>query len=138
MSDDTPRFPAQIAITSLAATSATNDGELVASWVANLGSEHTRKNFGTTARRFLEALQAPRWRWLLRSPAPWRGAHSRQRRPRPRTPGRRRRRRRTLKTTRLFFPFASVRPASGVSYGRPTSKNGCTCTAAKRTLACGA
>jgi hypothetical protein len=27
--------------------------------VANLGSEHTRKNFGTTADRFLEALQAP-------------------------------------------------------------------------------
>ena len=59
MSDDTPRRPAQIAIASLAATSATNDEELVASWVANLGSEHTRKNFGTTAGRFLEALQVP-------------------------------------------------------------------------------
>ena len=51
----THQLPAQIVIASLTAISATNDGELFASWVANLGSAHTRKDFGTTAGRFLEA-----------------------------------------------------------------------------------
>jgi site-specific recombinase XerD len=59
MSDDTLRIPVPIAIANLIATSATNDEELVASWVSNLNSEHTRKNFETTARRFLGALTLP-------------------------------------------------------------------------------
>jgi len=59
MSDDTPKLPAPIACGDLIATSATNDKQLVASWVANLRSEHSRINFGTTADRFLAALGAP-------------------------------------------------------------------------------
>jgi integrase/recombinase XerD len=58
MSDDTPKHPAPIAIANLTATSATSDEELVASWVANLRSEHSRINFRTTADRFLAALGA--------------------------------------------------------------------------------
>jgi integrase/recombinase XerD len=56
MSDDTPKLPAPIAIANLTATSATSDEQLVASWIANLRSEHSRTNFETTARRFLAAL----------------------------------------------------------------------------------
>jgi site-specific recombinase XerD len=59
MSDDTPKRPAPIAIASLTATSATSDEQLVASWVANLRSQHSRVNFKTTAKRFLAALQMP-------------------------------------------------------------------------------
>jgi hypothetical protein len=59
MSDDTRNLPAPIAIASLTATSARSDEQLVASWVDNLCSEHSRKNFETTARRFLAALPAP-------------------------------------------------------------------------------
>jgi len=59
MSDDTPKLPAPVAIASLVATSARSDEELVASWVANLRSEHSRTNFRTTADRFLAALGAP-------------------------------------------------------------------------------
>jgi integrase/recombinase XerD len=59
MSDDTPKLTAPIAIASLAATSATSDEELVASWVANLRSPHSRVNFKATADRFLAALRAP-------------------------------------------------------------------------------
>jgi site-specific recombinase XerD len=59
MSDDTRNLPAPIAIASLTATSARSDEQLVASWVDNLRSEHSRKNFETTARRFLAALPAP-------------------------------------------------------------------------------
>jgi len=59
MNDDTPKLPAPIAIASLAATSATNDEQLVASWIANLRSEHSRINFRTTAGRFLAALPVP-------------------------------------------------------------------------------
>ena len=59
MSDDTPKLPAPIAIANLTATSATSDEQLVASWIANLRSEHSRTNFETTARRFLAALTLP-------------------------------------------------------------------------------
>src|SRR5215471_9873059 len=59
MSDDTSKLPAPVAIASLVATSARRDEELVASWVANLRSQHSRINFRTTADRFLAALGAP-------------------------------------------------------------------------------
>lgn len=59
MIDDTPKLPAPIAIGSLAATSATSDKQLVASWVANLISPHSRVNFKATADRFLAALRVP-------------------------------------------------------------------------------
>jgi integrase/recombinase XerD len=59
MSDDTPKLPAPVVIASLVATSARSDEELVASWVSNLRSEHSRINFRTTADRFLAALGAP-------------------------------------------------------------------------------
>jgi integrase/recombinase XerD len=52
-------MPAPIAITTLAATSATTDEQLVASWVASLNSDHTRRNFETTANRFMAALGKP-------------------------------------------------------------------------------
>jgi integrase/recombinase XerD len=39
-------------------TKATSDEQLVASWVANLNSEHSRRNFELTARRFLAELEA--------------------------------------------------------------------------------
>jgi integrase/recombinase XerD len=38
-------------------TRATSDNELLASWVASLGSGHSRRNFEATARRFLAGLQ---------------------------------------------------------------------------------
>ena len=41
------------------ATSARSDRELVESWIASLGSEVTRRNFGVTAERFLEELKVP-------------------------------------------------------------------------------
>src|SRR5262249_52969024 len=59
MSDDTPKPQAPIAIGNLTATSATSDEQLVASWIANLRSAHSRVNFETTARRFVAALDAP-------------------------------------------------------------------------------
>jgi integrase/recombinase XerD len=59
MSDDAPKLPAPVSIAALTATSATSDEQLVASWVANLRSQHSRVNFQTTADRFLAALQAP-------------------------------------------------------------------------------
>jgi integrase/recombinase XerD len=40
-----------------AGTRATTDRELVASWIDNLSSPHSRRNFEATALRFLEALQ---------------------------------------------------------------------------------
>ena len=58
MSDDTPKLPA-VTITSIAATSATTDRQLVDSWLAGLRSPHTRRNFETTALRFLAALTIP-------------------------------------------------------------------------------
>lgn len=46
-----------VRITALgAATRATSDDELVASWIASLGSGHTRRAFAATAARFLDAL----------------------------------------------------------------------------------
>jgi site-specific recombinase XerD len=57
MSDDAPKLPTPVAIAALTATSATSDEQLVASWVANLRSAHSRTNFKTTADRFLKALQ---------------------------------------------------------------------------------
>jgi integrase/recombinase XerD len=59
MSDETTKLPAAITITATAATSATTDRQLVDSWVASLGSAHSRRNFETTATRFLNALQQP-------------------------------------------------------------------------------
>ena len=59
MSDETTKLPAAITITAIAATSATTDRQLVDSWVASLGSAHSRRNFETTATRFLNALQQP-------------------------------------------------------------------------------
>src|SRR5215510_2644171 len=59
MSDDTPKIPAPIGVDNPIATSATSDEQLVASWVANLRSEHSRINFRITADRFLAALGAP-------------------------------------------------------------------------------
>jgi hypothetical protein len=52
MSPDKSKLSARITIASLAANSATNDKELVASWVANIGSERSRKNFGIAAGHF--------------------------------------------------------------------------------------
>jgi integrase/recombinase XerD len=42
-----------------AATSARNDQELLASWIASLSSANSRANFATTGERFLEALGCP-------------------------------------------------------------------------------
>ena len=58
MSDDTPKLPA-ISITWIAATSATTDEAMVASWLAGLRSAHTRRNFEISAQRFLAALRKP-------------------------------------------------------------------------------
>jgi hypothetical protein len=52
-------YRAKRRIANLTATSATSDEELVASWVGNLRSEHSRINFRTTADRFLAALVVP-------------------------------------------------------------------------------
>lgn len=46
-------------ITTLAATRATTDEQLLKSWLAALGSDHTRRNFETTARRFFGELGCP-------------------------------------------------------------------------------
>jgi site-specific recombinase XerD len=58
MSDDTTKLPS-VTITAITATKATNDPEIIASWVANFRSVHTRRNFETTALRFLAALDTP-------------------------------------------------------------------------------
>ena len=55
MASDEAKLPVQI-VTVLRATRATNDAELMESWLANLGSPLTRKNFEITAERFLAAL----------------------------------------------------------------------------------
>jgi site-specific recombinase XerD len=39
-----------------AATKASNDAQLLDSWIKSMNSSHTRRNFGTTARRFLDLL----------------------------------------------------------------------------------
>src|SRR5688572_28929568 len=48
-------IPAQSRILALSGTRAATDSELVDSWLDSLGSPHTRRNFQTTARRFLAA-----------------------------------------------------------------------------------
>jgi integrase/recombinase XerD len=55
MTSDEAKLPVQI-VTVPRATRATNDAELMESWLANLGSPLTRKNFEITAERFLAAL----------------------------------------------------------------------------------
>src|SRR6516225_258778 len=55
MASDEAKLPVQI-VTVPRATRATNDAELMESWLANLGSPLTRKNFEITAERFLAAL----------------------------------------------------------------------------------
>ena len=56
MSPKPTTLPAQRIGTLAAGTRAQTDTELVRSWVASLASTHTRRNFETTAMRFLEAL----------------------------------------------------------------------------------
>ena len=58
MADDTPKLPA-VTLTTITATSATTDEALLASWVAGLRSAHSRRNFETSAQRFLAALGRP-------------------------------------------------------------------------------
>lgn len=48
--------PSIVVAGGLKGTRATNDEELLQSWLASLGSSHTKRNFETTARRFLAAL----------------------------------------------------------------------------------
>jgi hypothetical protein len=55
MSDDTPMLPA-VQIVAMSATRAQSDEALVASWLDNLKSAHSRRNFAMTAQRFLAAL----------------------------------------------------------------------------------
>lgn len=52
-------LPMRIEVQAISATRATSDDELAASWVASLNSEHSRRNCGTTAKRFLAALPCP-------------------------------------------------------------------------------
>src|SRR6516165_10661472 len=56
--DDAAKLPVPISIARPMGTKATNDEQLVASWVANLNSEHSRRNFDLTARRFRAELEA--------------------------------------------------------------------------------
>jgi len=54
---DEKNLPAPVQITSLAkATRADSDEQLLQSWLASLLSQHSRRNFETTARRFLAEL----------------------------------------------------------------------------------
>jgi integrase/recombinase XerD len=56
---DPPTLPAVVRITTLGkATRAQNDEQLLESWLANLSSPHSRRNFEVTARRFLVELPA--------------------------------------------------------------------------------
>lgn len=59
MLQDQTGLPAPIAVSAITATRANSDAALVASWVASLNSEHSRRNCGTTARRFLAVLPVP-------------------------------------------------------------------------------
>jgi len=52
----TPNLPAHRIGTLAPGTRAKSDAELVTSWVDNLGSAHSQRNFAKTAGRFLEAL----------------------------------------------------------------------------------
>jgi integrase/recombinase XerD len=53
---DDPKLPAIQIAAIPRATKATNDEQIVASWVGSLTSEHSRRNFEVTARRFLAEL----------------------------------------------------------------------------------
>lgn len=59
MSSDATNLSAPAAVTVLRATSAQSDEEIVRSWLASLGSDHTRRNFEVTARRLIAALDRP-------------------------------------------------------------------------------
>ena len=59
MTKDKGRLQAPIRLQTITATKARTDQALAASWVASLNSAHSRRNCETTARRFLEALEAP-------------------------------------------------------------------------------
>jgi integrase/recombinase XerD len=50
------KVPSVIVASSLKGTRASNDEELLQSWLGSLGSSHSKRNFETTARRFLAAL----------------------------------------------------------------------------------
>lgn len=52
----TPNLPAHRISTPSVGTRAKNDDELVASWLASLTSDHTRRNFAKTVDRFRQAL----------------------------------------------------------------------------------
>ena len=62
MTHDTTGLPALIAV-SAPATRAQTDGQLLDSWLASLTSQHSRRNFETTLRRFLSVAG-------IRSPEP--------------------------------------------------------------------
>jgi integrase/recombinase XerD len=53
---DLPAFPASRIVSTVQATRADTDETLLQSWLASLNSPHTRRNFETTARRFLSEL----------------------------------------------------------------------------------
>jgi integrase/recombinase XerD len=50
------KLPAPYRVTVLRGTRAESDEQLLKSWLRSLHSQHTRRNFETTARRFLDAL----------------------------------------------------------------------------------
>src|SRR5262245_25852988 len=54
MPKNLPARPSSLAV--IRATRANNDEEVLASWLASLTSDHTRRNFEVTARRFLAGL----------------------------------------------------------------------------------
>jgi integrase/recombinase XerD len=53
-----PALPAHRIVSTIQATRADSDETLLQSWLASLNSPHTRRNFETTARRFLAELPA--------------------------------------------------------------------------------
>lgn len=55
MSQNTPAVPHRV-VSKVHATRAKSDDELLTSWLDSLNSAHTRRNFATTARRFLVEL----------------------------------------------------------------------------------
>src|SRR5262245_17428958 len=50
------KVPAHRVVSLVRATRAESDEELLSSWLASLGSQHTRRNFEQTAQRFLAEL----------------------------------------------------------------------------------
>jgi site-specific recombinase XerD len=59
MASDATKLPTPVTIATIVGTSAKTDKQLVESWVGSLNSEYTRRNFETTANRFLAALGKP-------------------------------------------------------------------------------